>query len=446
MLKPRVILTRYCTLEIGFKTFRHLKETRAIRTSILFILCLFPLATFSQLTIHDLKGITITPKPNSAFKEYYEALIEQPLDHFNLTGKSFRQRIYVGINNTKAPTVMETEGYAIGNASLPPFMKGCNYISVEHRYFGKSVPDSLNWAYLTIRQAASDLHHIRALFGQVLKGKWMTTGISKGGQTAIAYKMYFPNDADATLAYVTPIKNSIADNRLTDYLQSTLTTECGKKIFAFQKFAFKTKAALLADFYKYTQDQKLVFTHIKAEKVFEYLLLEYPFAFYQNCFDCKLIPDTTATTAEIVAEIVSVVSPRYYSDAFRSKLEPSFYMFYHELGYYEYNLGPYRQWLSSDSYKNDIFAPQNTALSFDTTYLASLNRFISNPSTEKIIFVYGELDPYTAARPALGDNQNCFTVIAKNGCHKSRVADLTAAQQQAIFQQLSTWLDWAVGT
>ena len=116
--------------------------------------------------------------------------------------------------------------------------------------------------------------------------------------------MYFPNDADATLAYVTPIKNSIADNRLTDYLQSTLTTACGKKIFAFQKFAFKTKAALLDDFYKYTQDQKLVFTRIKAEKVFEYLLLEYPFAFYQNCFDCKLIPDTTATTTEIVAEIV----------------------------------------------------------------------------------------------------------------------------------------------
>ncbi len=411
-----------------------------------FIIFLLSFATFSQQTIHDIQGITVTQKTSNDFKEYFEVMVEQPLDHFNSTDKVFKQRIFVGINNATAPTVMETEGYAISNSSLPLFMKGCNYISVEHRYFGKSVPDSLDWTYLTIKQAASDLHHIRELFGKMFTGKWMTTGISKGGQTAIAYKMFFPNDINATLAYVTPIKKSVDDSRLADYLKSTSKTECGKKIFALQQFAFRNKTTLLNEFEKHTQEKKYIFAKMTSEKVFEYLLLEYPFAFYQNGFDFRCIPDTTATPAEIVGEIVSVVSPRFYSDAFRQNLEPSFYMFYHELGYYEYNLTPFKQWLSSDNYPNNIFAPQNATINFDTTYLTSLNKFISNSAAEKLIFVYGEFDPYTSTRPIFDNNKNCLTVIAKSGCHKSRIADLTEEQQQIIFRQLSTWLQWTVGS
>jgi len=416
------------------------------RANIFFIFFLLPFVTFSQQAIHNIKGITVIQKPNSDFQQYFEVMIDQPLDHFNSIGKTFRQRIFVGFNNTTAPTVMEIEGYAIGNSSLPTFMKGCNYISIEHRYFGKSVPDNLDWTFLTIKQAASDLHHIRVLFKNIFTGKWLTTGISKGGQTAIAYKMFFPNDADATLVYVTPVKNGINDNRFSDYIKSASETESGKKIFAFQQFAFRNKTILLNEFNKYTQQKKYIFDNIEREKVFEYLLLEYPFAFYQNCFDYKLIPDTTAPSTEIVAEIVSVVSPKVFSVAFRSKLEPSFYMFYHELGYYEYNLTPFKQWLSSDSYLNNIFAPQNTTINFDTTYLTSLNKFIKNPATKNLIFVYGEFDPYTSTRPTFSNNKNCLTVIAKNGCHKSRVANLTAEQRNTIFRQLSTWLQWTVGT
>lgn len=420
------------------------EQKMTTKSKIFFILFILPFVTFSQ-TIHDIKGIIVTQKPNSDFKEYFEVMVDQPLDHFNSTGKIFKQRIFVGLNNKSVPTVMETEGYAIGTTSLPGFMKDCNYISVEHRYFGRSVPDSLDWNCLTIKQAASDLHHIRELFGQIFKGKWMTTGISKGGQTAIAYKMYFPNDVDATLAYVTPIKNGLNDTRFTDYLNSNLKTECGKKILDFQQFAFRNKKKLLNQFNNYVQQKKYTFGKMNNEKVFEYLLLEYPFAFYQNCFDCKLIPDTTATTAAIIEEVVSVVSPKFFSEAFRSKLEPSFYMFYNELGYYEYDLRRFKQWLSSGNYPNNIFAPQNVVPNFDTTYLASLNTFITSPTTEKIIFVYGEFDPYTSASPKFDNNKNCLVLIAKNGCHKSRVEDLSKEQQEVIFKQLSTWLQWTIG-
>lgn len=418
------------------------------KTDIFYIILLLPFAIFAQGTINvqlqSVKGITITKKENTGFKEYYEIMVDQPVDHFNSINKVFKQRIFVGFNNIEAPTVMETEGYAIGNVSKPNFIKDCNLISVEHRYFGKSLPDSLDWKYLTIKQAAYDLHHIRELFGQIFKGKWMTTGISKGGQTAVAYKMFFPKDADASIAYVTPIKNSINDKRIETYLKTVSKTECGKKVFSFQKFALRNKTELLKEFDKYVLSKGYVFSKMKNETVFEYLLLEYPFAFFQNCFDCNLIPDSTALPEKIINEIITVVPPRYYSDAFKSKWETPFYMFYHELGYYEYDIADVKQWLKNDSYSNNIFVPQNIKINFDDTYLTSLNKFINDRKTEKLIFIYGELDPYTSTQPNIEKNKNCLKMIVKNGCHKSRIADLSLEQQKQVFIKLSTWLQWKI--
>jgi hypothetical protein len=394
--------------------------------------------------LESIKGITIKEIKNPEFKECFEIMVEQPLDHFNPTSETFKQQIILGFNNIKAPMVMFTEGYVLGQVVKPGFIKECNVIDVEHRYFGKSKPDSLNWHFLTIKQAAYDLHHIRELFGKVFKGKWMTTGSSKSGQTALAYKMFFPKEADATVAYVTPIKKNLNDSRITEYLKSELNTECGKRVRSFQAFTFRNKKELVREFEKYAADKKYSFNRIGTEKAFEYLLLEYPFAFFQNCFNCNLIPDTSFNSQKILDEIVSVVPPKFYSDGSSAKLEPSFYMFYHELGYYEYDLSQFQEWLSSDNYSNSIFAPKNISLVFDNMYLNSINKFINSPETSQIIFIYGENDPYTGAQPAL-NSKKCLKMIAKNGCHKSRIDALNDDQRKVVYKQLSEWLKWPIG-
>jgi hypothetical protein len=55
-----------------------------------------------------------------------------------------------------------TEGYgAYGNrAGELTRLLGANQIIVEHRFFGKSVPSPVNWADLTVRQSADDLHAV----------------------------------------------------------------------------------------------------------------------------------------------------------------------------------------------------------------------------------------------------------------------------------------------
>jgi hypothetical protein len=418
------------------------------KSYIVLIYLVLPVFLFGQQSIksklESIKGLAVKEIKNPEFLECFEIMVEQPIDHFNPTSKTFSQQLILGFNNAQAPVAMFTEGYALGKIAKPGFISDCNVIGVEHRYFGKSKPDSLNWNFLTIKQAVYDLHHIRELLGKVFKGKWLTTGASKSGQTAIAYKMFFPEEADATIAYVTPIKNEINDSRITEYLNSELNTECGENVKGFQDFAFRNKEMLMKEFEKHVQDKKYTFNKIGNEKAFEYILLEYPFAFFQNCFDCKLIPDTNSSPQKIIEEIVSVVSPKFYSDGFSVKLGPSFYMFYHELGYYEYDLSSFKKWLSYDNYSNAVFAPDNSLSTFDNTYLNSINKFIDDKKTSKIIFVYGEHDPYTGAQPIL-KNSKCMKFVVKGGCHKSRIENLTDTEKEKVFKQLSTWLKWQIG-
>jgi len=103
--------------------------------------------------------------------------------------------------------VMITGGYSANRNYLsePASILGCNQIIVEHRYFGESLPDSLDWSQLTTANAAADHHHIYQLFSQYYQEKWMSSGISKGGQTSIFYKYYYPDDMAVTMPYVAPL-------------------------------------------------------------------------------------------------------------------------------------------------------------------------------------------------------------------------------------------------
>lgn len=421
-------------------------QSKGLFLFLLFFCPLFVLAqegTFLSVISTD-TNITYKKIDNPNFKEYYEVLVKQPNNHLNPDGKLFEQKLIVGINDVKAPVVFYTEGYALGEITKPTFIENCNVIYAEHRFFGQSLPKGLEPDKLTIKQAAYDLHHVREIFRRVFSGKWMASGASKSGQTALAYKMYFPQDVDATLVYGTPVRTGENDPRIPEYLKSLLKTDCGKKVKAFQDRALKNCNAMLPEFDYYAKEKKYTFNRIGTKKALEYMILEYSFSFFQNGNDCSKIPDSTASAQQLLTELIHVVPARFYSDKFYLKLKPSFYMFYHELGYYEYDLSSFKGQLSQKSYPNNVFAP-TIKYTFDGTYLRDLNKFIADPKTEKIIFIYGENDPYSGAQPTPGNN-SCLKLMVKNGNHKSRVEDLNTKQQEEVFKKLSDWLQYKVGS
>ncbi|MEI6123951.1 MAG: S28 family serine protease [Bacteroidota bacterium] len=171
--------------------------------------------------LKNLPGVVdVTPlNYASPFKEKYQINLKQWLDASDTAAGWFLQRVFVSHLGFDAPTVLLTEGYTGDYATYENYTEELaslfhtNQIFVEHRYFGKSVPNNRNWNYLTSKNAAADHHHVTQLFKTIYTHKWIATGISKGGQTALIYRTLYPNDVDITVCYVAPLCFGVEDGR-----------------------------------------------------------------------------------------------------------------------------------------------------------------------------------------------------------------------------------------
>ena len=261
---------------------------------LLLVLCLLPLTIAAQTALQDkLKAISniteIKPLESKEFSEKYVTYFTQPLDHDRPELGSFRQRIIVSHIGFDRPTVIVTEGYGAGYALSPRYreelskMFNTNMIFVEYRYFLESTPEPRDWQYLTAESSADDLHAVREAFKAIYPGKWIATGISKGGQTAMLYRTFYPEDVDITVPYVGPLCYGVEDGRHEPFLRQVGTDEERRKIEDFQLEALKRKATLLPRFETYCkykpqnilcifQNQKVHFKHFlkKNKKLYFY--------------------------------------------------------------------------------------------------------------------------------------------------------------------------------
>lgn len=154
---------------------------------------------------------------------------DQPVDHENPAGQRFKQRIALHHRDAAAPTVLASTGYMLWLPSQyleePTSMVGGNQLVVEHRYFSPSRPEPADWSKLTIQQAAADHHRVVQAFSPIYSGKWISTGVSKGGMTSVYHHKFYPDDVYGTIAYVAPHSNSLNDPRYIDFLaQDSLAT------------------------------------------------------------------------------------------------------------------------------------------------------------------------------------------------------------------------------
>ena len=158
-------------------------------------------------------------KTGDSFNEKFLILFEQYLDPSVPEAGKFRQRVFISHKSYDAPVVYITEGYSADYAESENYVNelsrilDANQICVEHRYFSQSVPEDIDWSYLTTSLAAGDHHNILVSLKSLYQKKWVSTGISKGGQTCLLYQMYYPNDVTATVAYVAPVATALEDGR-----------------------------------------------------------------------------------------------------------------------------------------------------------------------------------------------------------------------------------------
>jgi len=415
-----------------------------------FVFALLPFISFAQESeiykfLKAIPGIEIVKKDTTIYKEFYIIMLPQAVDHNNPNGPTFKQRIYVGYEGADKPTVMETEGYGTdwvssNTMSEPTKLLKANQLYVEHRYFGPSTPNPVDWKYLTAEQDAGDYHYIRTLFGKFYKGKWIATGVSKGGQTATEYKVFYPDDVDATIPYVAPINYSRLDTRIDKHFKKVGTKEQRKHIRDIQIYLLQNKNTVLPEWIKLANKAGFKFTVIDDESAYDYSVLEFPFSFWQYTADEKKLPDLKNTTPEKMALfLVRIVPPFWYTEAADSYAAAN-YQFYTQLGYYEYNEYPFRKYLKNKDYPNSAFVPKNVPIVWDPSYQEKLKKFISgNP--QHMIYIYGEADPWGATAAKIKQGSGSLKMVQSGGTHGAHISTLSPEQHKLVIDTLEKWLE-----
>lgn len=395
-----------------------------------------------------LKGvITVDSLPSDYSTEKYVVTIRQPLDHKHPEKGSFTQRVVISHEGFDRPTVLVTEGYG-GDYALNPRYRDelaglfqTNTVFVEHRYFSGSVPDSVDWQYLTAQNSASDLHLITTLFKQIYPQKWISTGISKGGQTALIYRAFFPNDVDITVPYVAPVSRSAEDGRHEPFLNVVGDKKTRQAILSFQREVLKRRGEIIPLMEKFCMEKQLSF-RISMNEVLDYCVLEYSFAFWQWGTPASQIPANSATTEVLFKHLTEISGPDYFATG--QPTQAFFIQAARELGYYGYDIEPFKDLLfirTSKDYLQRIMLPEGITIQFQPELYKKLTNFIVT-SDPRLIFVYGEYDPWTSVGiTKLDGKKNMFVAIQPKGSHRARINTLPDSLRDKVIQTIKLWLE-----
>ena len=419
---------------------------------LLFVLLSASASSFAQTVLEQkISAISaikeIRPLETSEFSEKYVTYFTQPLDHRHPEKGSFRQRVIVSHVGFDRPTVIVTEGYGAAYALRSQYREelskllNANMIFVEYRYFLESTPEPKDSQYLTAENSADDLHAITTAFKNIYPGKWIATGISKGGQTTLLYRTFYPDDVDISVPYVAPLCYGVEDGRHEPFLHKVSTPENRKKIEDFQLEALKRKATLLPRFEKYCTEKNYSF-RAPIEEIYDYSVLEYSFALWQWGTPISSIPATTASDDEIFSHLLAISEPGYFTAD--SPNASFFVQAARELGYYGYDVQPFKQYLSiqsSEGYLHRLMLPEELKdMPFDKTLSKKITKFLKKQDP-KMIFIYGQNDPWTAAGVTwLKNKKNIHVFIQPNGSHLARISTLPEAEKAEVMELINEWL------
>ncbi len=385
--------------------------------------------------------------PNAFFQEAVQIRLLQPVDHRNPDSGNFSQRVFVSVKSPEAPVVLVTEGYVANYGANSGYLNelctiiDASQVVVEHRYFGQSWPEPVDWEFLTVENAAGDHHQVVQLLKPYLSGKWVNTGISKGGQTAVLHRVFHPKDVDLTVSYVAPFNFGVEDGRHEPFIDNLPGTAAErKKVLAFQHRLLDKRQQLMPMFNQLIEDKNYTF-NAPVDEIFDFCVLEYSFAFWQWGSNPGLIPGPESTPEELFGHFEKISSPDYFSREGLDQIGSFFVQAARELGYYGYDTKPFKGKLSIESatgYLSRLFMPDNYSTPFDDTSVKKTEAFFDTTNAQ-IIFIYGANDPWTASGFNPPSRENFLKIVQEGASHGIRIGRLDDKNKALVVDRLKAW-------
>ena len=428
-----------------------------MKRKLLFLVLLLFLFVFglSAQTIKDkllqLKGISsVIECKYTQYPESYVMFFDHPLDYRHPSKGMFKQRVIVCHVGFDRPTVLVTEGYNIDYYMYPEYSEelakilNANIIIVEYRYFSFSTPEPCNWKYLTVKNSMYDLHAVREAFKNIYPGKWIATGVSKGGQTAMFYRAFFPEDVDITVPYVAPLNRSVEDGRHEPFIANiTGTTEGRKQVYDLQCELLKRKPQLINLFAEYCNKNNYSY-RIALSDIYDYCVLEYSFSFWQFTDNPKFIPPIDCPDSVLFRHFITISEPYYFSQ--QTPFTSFNVQAARELGYYGYDTKQFNGLMSLESskhYLSNVILPDSISnIKFNKQLYRRTVKFLIKEDP-KMMFIYGGNDPWFASGVEWiqeYDKKNIKVFVKPGGDHSTRINDMPDTLRNQILTTLNEWL------
>jgi len=413
--------------------------------------------------------------------DFYYFDFDQLIDHSNPARGTFRQRAVLYYKGRDAMTVLHTQGYnteekleMLVEPSLASIYK-TNLLELEYRYFGTSQPEpltSIDFSYLSHEQASADLHAFVTAMKQTgrFTGKWISSGVSKNGVTTAMYAYYSEkngwSDIDVYVPFVAPFCLSLTDMRPATYLMEKsagIDPEAQKKLKSLGR-AIVSDTPLsdrLIATYKQkesgwveTLEKDKGFTK---EKVNQYIAA-YSLANYLYNLQSKMmyvaisewsdiIPDPTGQSQldfaekfiamngdSLTAYLSSIGRARHraMTDEETLKERQTYPLFSYdvqvglEIGSNDFDFSfaedcprlskDMMKYVLEEQFYSSARTPKFSARYSNALYTDFLDNFL--PATQKkMVFVYGEQDPWTGAAIPDPTNPNVRKFVVEKGCH-----------------------------
>lgn len=390
----------------------------------------------------------IEEKPVEGYR-YFVLDFTQPVDHRKPHGATFKQRFTVLHKDTSRPTVFHTSGYGVSTnpgRSEPTRIIDGNQISMEYRFFTPSRPDPADWDDLDIWQGASDQHAIFEALKPIYGEKWLSTGGSKGGMTATYFERFYPRDMDGVVAYVAP--NDVVnreDSAYDDFFETVGTQDCRDRLNGVQREALVRREALKSKYADLAAAEGYTFKTVGSlDSAYEMVVLDFVWAFWQyaGTSECANIPADapTATDQELWDAIDYYSGFSFYTDQGLSPYTPYYYQAGTEMGAPSIGFPHIEDSLIRYGYQPPRnFVPREIPMRFDPSAMRDVDSWVRKHA-DKMLFVYGEADPWGAERFRPGAKAHDSYVLTAPGMnHGANVAGLVPGERDLATARILEW-------
>lgn len=372
--------------------------------------------------------------------------LDTPVDHNGADSRTFPQTFVIHHRKREAPMVLYTQGYELPtHDALSELTEGLgsNQIYLEHRFFGNSIPAGVvndDWKWVTIAEAAADEHRVVEVLKPFYSESWISTGHSKGGMTALFHRRFFPDDVDATVAYVTPISFAVEDPRYIPFLDQIGEPACHDKVRDVMVKARQRFNTLVPYLDQVSAQWGLTYNRVgghaaQMEKALE--TFEWGFWQYWGVEQCANIL-SVSSNEEIDRWGLYMTQGAWSDQSLDAPIYTYAYQAEYQLGRQAMSTAFLEPYLQYQNVKED-YLPEGVHPTFDPTAMPDIQGWVTAEGA-RIVFLYGEYDPwFGGAYDVSQAGPEILKVVAPRKNHGAAIRHLAEADRTMVLDAIERW-------